>query len=99
MLEVAKQGVEAARKAGADYADARFVSEETESLAVKNEEMEGLDRTLSKGVGIRVLVNGYWGFAATSRSGDTKELERTAALAEADAEDDGPWAGRDFAWG
>ena len=81
MMEVAKQAVEAARKAGADYADARFVSEETESLSVKNEEMEGLDRTLSKGVGIRVLVNGYWGFAGTSRAQDKQELERTAVLA------------------
>ncbi len=80
MLEVVQQAVDAARKAGADYADARFVSEESESLSVKNQEMEGIDRALSQGVGIRVLVNGYWGFAATART-EEAEIERTAKLA------------------
>jgi len=80
VLEVVRQAVEAAKRAGASYADARFVSEETETLSVKNQEMEGVDRSLSKGVGIRVLVDGYWGFSATSRITD-EELDRTAGLA------------------
>jgi TldD protein len=80
VLEVVQQAVEAARRAGADYADARFVSEESESLTVKNQEMEGIDRALSQGVGIRVLVNGYWGFAATART-EEAEIDRTAQLA------------------
>jgi TldD protein len=80
VLELAQQAVETARKAGADYADARFVTEETESLSVKNREMEGIDRSLSKGIGVRVLVGGYWGFAATSRPVDA-EIRRTAQLA------------------
>ena len=80
MLDLAHQAVEAARKAGADYADARFVSEESESLSVNNQEMEGIDRSLSQGVGIRVLVGGYWGFAATARS-TPEDLDRTAELA------------------
>jgi TldD protein len=82
VLEIAQQAVEAARRAGADYADARHVSEETESLTVRNQEMEGIDRNLSRGVGIRVLVDGYWGFAATART-DLEEIERTAQLAVA----------------
>ena len=80
MLEIVQNAVDAARKAGASYADARFVTEESETLSVKNQEMEGVDRSLSKGLGIRVLVDGYWGFAATSRVTD-EEIERTAALA------------------
>ena len=67
MLEVVRQAVEAARKAGADYADARFGSDESESLTVRNQEMEGIDRSFSQGIGIRVLAGGYWGFAATAR--------------------------------
>ena len=82
MLEVAQQAVEAAQRAGAGYADARFGSDETESLTVKNQEMEGVDRSLSQGLGIRVLVDGYWGFAATARA-DEAEIARTAALAVA----------------
>jgi TldD protein len=65
MLEVVRHAVEAARAAGADYSDARWVVEENEALTVKNQEMEGIDRSLSEGVGIRVLKDGYWGFAAT----------------------------------
>jgi TldD protein len=80
VLEVTKEAVEAARRAGADYADARFVHEDSESITVRNQEMEGIDRASSKGVGIRVLVDGYWGFAATARTEDA-EIARTSALA------------------
>ena len=59
--------MDAARRAGADYADARVGSDETESLTVRNQEMEGIDRSRPPGVGVRVLVDGYWGFAATAR--------------------------------
>jgi TldD protein len=80
LLDVVQHAVEAARRAGAGYADARWVSEETESLTVRNQEMEGIDRALSQGVGIRVLVDGYWGFAASARV-TPEEIERTAGLA------------------
>ncbi|MGH2740076.1 MAG: TldD/PmbA family protein [Actinomycetota bacterium] len=84
MLEIAKLAVEAAQRAGADYSDARFVADEEESLTVKNQEMEGIDRSHSEGLGIRVLVGGYWGFAASPRTGAV-EVEETARLAVASA--------------
>lgn len=74
--------MDAARKAGADFADARAGIDETESLTVRNQEMEGIDRSTSTGVGVRVLVGGRWGFAATSRL-DEAEVVRTAELAVA----------------
>jgi len=80
VLDVVKEAVEAALREGAEYADARLVAQESESITVRNQEMEGVDRSFSQGVGIRVLVGGYWGFAATARS-DPQELNRTAALA------------------
>ena len=80
MLDVARQAVEAAKAAGADYADGRAVAEESESITVRNQEMEGIDRSISEGIGIRVLVNGYWGFAATARL-EASEIDRTARLA------------------
>ena len=82
MLEITQQAVQAALGAGADYADARIVQERSESITVRNQEMEGIDRTTSQGIGIRVLVNGYWGFAATARL-DEAEISRTAELAVA----------------
>jgi TldD protein len=80
MLHVAKEAVEAARAAGAHYADARFVHEDSESITVRNQEMEGIDRATSEGIGVRVLVDGYWGFAATARP-EGAEIARTAGLA------------------
>src|SRR5437879_13777618 len=81
VLDTVRMAVDAATSAGADYADARFVTEESESLTVKNQEMEGIDRAHTEGVGIRVLVNGFWGFAATARS-EEKEVVRTAERSE-----------------
>jgi len=80
MLEIAKRAVEAAAAAGAGYADARFIREESEGLTVRNQEMEGIDRSRSEGLGVRVLVDGYWGFAASARTGE-QDIERTARLA------------------
>ena len=82
MQDIVDVAVERATSEGADYADARLVTEETESLTVKNQEMEGIDRSRSQGVGIRVLVGGYWGFAATART-SPEEIARAAALAVA----------------
>jgi TldD protein len=79
-IDLAKTAVEAAIRAGADHADARVGTDETESLTVRNQEMEGIDRSTSSGVGIRVLAGGRWGFAATDRL-ENAEVERTAELA------------------
>ncbi len=80
MREIVQDAVRAAIAAGAGYADARLVEEDTESLTVRNQEMEGIDRSRSTGVGIRVLVDGYLGFAATART-EAADVARTARLA------------------
>jgi TldD protein len=66
MNEVAARAAGAAKSAGAGYADARAIEERWESIATKNGEIVGLDRTETIGVGVRALVDGAWGFAATS---------------------------------
>jgi TldD protein len=80
--EIVQEAVRAATAAGAGYADARLVEEDTESLTVRNQEMEGIDRSRSTGVGIRVLVDGYLGFAATAKP-NAADVARTARLAVA----------------
>ncbi len=80
LLDVAKQAVHTAMRAGADYADARVGQEEAESITVRNQEMEGIDRSTSRGIGVRVLRDGYWGFAATARL-EEAEIDRTVDLA------------------
>jgi TldD protein len=80
VLEVAKSAVDAAMKAGATFADARVGTDLTESITVRNQQMEGIDRGESTGVGVRVLVDGRWGFASTARL-DEAEIARTAGVA------------------
>jgi TldD protein len=82
VLDVAQHALDVARRAGAQYADARFGVDDTESMAVKNQEMEGVTRATSSGLGVRALVDGYWGFAASART-DPHDVERTAHLAVA----------------
>ncbi len=59
------------------YGDIRWVKSKNESIRVKDQEVESISRNEDAGVGIRVLVDGCWGFAATSDLSD-EELEKTA---------------------
>jgi len=63
--------VDAARARGASYADARHVEREHESVSVKDGVIEGVERTSDRGIGLRVLVGGAWGFAATDRTSES----------------------------
>jgi TldD protein len=70
--------VDAARRRGAQYADARWVEREQASVTVKDGEIEGVERSGDRGIGLRVLVRGAWGFAATDRTSEAG----VAALAD-----------------
>jgi len=74
------RALDAARSSGASYADARFLQEEWEAIDVQDDRLQGVDRGATSGIGIRVIVDGYWGFAGTAQL-TAAELERTAALA------------------
>lgn len=66
MEELAKLAVDAAVEAGASYADARYVSTREESTHTRNGKVESLASSESRGIGVRVIADGAWGFAATS---------------------------------
>jgi len=76
--ELARRAVDAARSAGAAYADARLTRMREQSPA----EMD----TEDWGFGVRVLVNGYWGFLASTvwTSDEAVRLAR-GAVAQATA--------------
>jgi TldD protein len=70
--------VDTAVGAGAEYADARAVVRRSQQVSTKNGRVEQLVDTESEGIGVRVLVNGAWGFACDRRL--SKEGAREAAL-------------------
>jgi TldD protein len=80
MRDIAERAVQAALDAGAAYADVRVQEIETEELSVRNAVLEAAEHAGSTGIGVRVLVDGAWGFAATSDL-DGDRPERTARLA------------------
>jgi TldD protein len=73
--ELTELALAAAVEAGAGYADVRWVREETEGLTVTDDRVDDLEAEDSSGLGVRVLVDGRWGFAASAvldpgRAGD-----------------------------
>ncbi|HEX9692672.1 MAG TPA: TldD/PmbA family protein [Gemmatimonadales bacterium] len=73
-------GLDAARTAGASYADVRVVRRREQAMSTRDDRVTGLSDAESLGCGIRVLVNGAWGFAA-SRVVTMEEVRRLAQQA------------------
>jgi len=80
MRELTQYALGVSKKHGAKYADIRIVDSRTQHLQTKNGEILGNDDGESFGFGVRVLVNGAWGFASSSKV-EKKEVERIARLA------------------
>ena len=80
---------------GASYADVRLVHFSSESVIVRNRNVEGLVVEENMGFGVRVIVDGYWGFAS-SNDLSAPEADRVAAqavkIARASAAAGGPKA-------
>ena len=74
--------LDAAQRAGATYADIRIVERESEALTVKNGALEAATSDRSEGFGVRVLVDGAWGFSASARM-EADEVERVTRRATA----------------
>lgn len=80
MEELVQAGLNAVEALGVDYGEVRAEHRTEENVSIKNREVDELSRQESRGIGIRVLHNGAWGFAAT---GDTTKvaIERAAKSA------------------
>jgi TldD protein len=72
--------LEAARSAGADYADVRIATSRTQFVATREQIVSGVADSETSGFGVRVLVDGTWGFAS-SRDVTSDEVTRVARVA------------------
>jgi TldD protein len=82
MKHVADWALNAAALRGASYADARVVDDRNRALATKNGKVAGASDATSLGVGVRVIADGAWGFAASDNL-ERNAVEDTAARAVA----------------
>jgi TldD protein len=83
---ICETAVEAALAAGASYADARAVFTRRQHVVTKNGQVDDLSDSESEGIGVRVLVEGAWGFAGDRRldeAGAREAASRACAFARA----------------
>ncbi|HEX5589314.1 MAG TPA: TldD/PmbA family protein [Candidatus Limnocylindrales bacterium] len=80
MRDLTQRALDTASRLGAAYADTRIVHRQEEAVAVKSGRVEGVSSGESEGFGVRVLVDGAWGFASSHRL-DLDEADRVAGLA------------------
>jgi TldD protein len=76
-IELATEALNVARSAGASYADVRVGRYRQQSIATRERQVSGVSDRESYGLGIRTLIDGCWGFAATSTM--TREAVQRAA--------------------
>lgn len=82
--DLALLALDAARAAGAEYADVRISRTRNQFVGTREQRVTNLADDETFGFGVRVLVNGVWGFAA-SRDLTATEVARVARLAAAQA--------------
>ena len=80
MKDLIERALDAATHGGATYADVRVQKRDTEQLTVKNGALEAATSSVTAGFGVRVLVDGAWGFSSSSLL-EPGEADRIAAEA------------------
>ncbi|HRO88735.1 MAG TPA: TldD/PmbA family protein [Chiayiivirga sp.] len=85
---LAEDALTAAKDAGATYCDVRIGRYLSQAVMTRENKVENVMNRESTGVGIRVIVNGAWGFAATSdlsQTGVVAAAKQAAAIARANS--------------
>ncbi|MBR9988351.1 MAG: TldD/PmbA family protein [Gemmatimonadetes bacterium] len=82
--ELAARALDAARRAGASYADVRINRNRNQAVGTRERQITGLSDNETMGFGVRVLADGSWGFAASATL-TGEEVERIAQRAVAQA--------------
>ena len=88
MRHIADAALEAARAAGATYADVRIVRMRHQSIGTREDHVTHVGETEDFGIGVRTIVAGAWGFAATNKVNvdeAAKVARRSAATAKANS--------------
>jgi TldD protein len=78
--DLATLAIEAIARAGCEYGDVRFCTYRSQNLYARDRSLSQLSDNVSSGFGVRVLLDGAWGFAASPYK-TPAEVERIVALA------------------
>jgi len=86
--QLADAGLEAARSSGASYCDVRIGRYLRQFVMTREDKVQNVVNTESTGVGVRVIADGAWGFAATNgltTDAVAAAARRATAIAKANA--------------
>lgn len=86
--KMADVALNTARSMGASYADARIGRYLNQYVFTREDKVQNVVNTESFGVGVRVIVNGTWGFASTNNvteDGIKKATQQAVAIAKANS--------------
>jgi TldD protein len=78
--ELANLAVQLIKQTGCEYGDIRLCNYHTQSLTASDRSLKNLSDNVSSGFGVRVLLDGAWGFAASHRK-TPEEITRIVNLA------------------
>ncbi|MGB3691523.1 MAG: TldD/PmbA family protein [Spirulinaceae cyanobacterium] len=78
--ELASLAIDLIRQAGCEYGDIRLCTYRQQNLMARDRSLKNLADNLSSGFGVRVLLQGAWGFAASHRK-SPEEVMRVVNLA------------------
>jgi TldD protein len=82
MRDLIDRALNLAQVRGAEYADVRVVGRESQAIGVKNGIVETVSDDETYGFGVRVIVDGAWGFSSSNRL-LAEEVDRVTAEAVA----------------
>src|SRR5580693_3797661 len=88
MKDISSWALNVATQRGASYADARIADDRSRALSTKNGKVGGASDSESSGIGVRVIADGAWGFAASddlSRAAVEATAARAVEIAKASA--------------
>jgi TldD protein len=86
--KLADVALNTARSKGATYADVRIGRYLNQFVSTREKNVQGIGNTESYGMGIRVIANGCWGFAATDNmttDGVARAAEKAVQVAKVNA--------------
>ncbi|MBC7894170.1 MAG: TldD/PmbA family protein [Cytophagaceae bacterium] len=84
--ELMMEALDAAKRAGASWADVRISRNRSNSIQTREAQVTDVVDSETMGCGVRVLVNGCWGFAATealTKGGVGMAAQEAVAIAKA----------------
>lgn len=80
MKELACLAIDTVRSRGATYGDIRIIYDRSQTVATRNGQVSSIGKEETLGFGIRVIANGSWGFAYSSKI-NKDEIARVAKQA------------------